>query len=253
MTATNARDPAMVDLLLKKGASVNERSKDGKTALHFSAKNIAGVHFFSPPRAAYTIATNLLRYGADLNILDSCNETPLSSRFVNYEAVEVLVEELAVMTFKQQPICDVNLGSLRRMNNSMSTSEIFADCLSELQRMNECKFWKDLTVADIFKTERDWKGLISLTTNEDFTWKFENEMASFRHYNTYLKHIFLEAVRRESILKCEMTKIRESGLQKKYRLPEEIVQMIVWLAYEDIFTDKLVPMPDKLVSTPRIV
>lgn len=232
MIASEIRDTALVNLLLKKGASIKERSNRGKTALHIAAQS-----------NSEDIVTILLRHGADMNAMDLNHKTALTSRFVDLRVVEVLLEELALMKSQEKFICEENFEFLTPRTLTV-WMRIFYDRLEELENMTKCHLTKELSVGDVIKSDRDWRKLMILINNEVFVSKFLVVIQYFPHYKTYLYHILFELARRRSIISWQEEKIRRSGFQAKYGLAAEIVQKISAFACEELFFDPLVPVLD---------
>ncbi|KAF8537052.1 ankyrin repeat-containing domain protein [Trichophaea hybrida] len=82
MVAVDAQDLSMVRFLLQKGANVNERGEDGRSALHDAVLG-------SPE-----IVRLLLEHGADIDARDYSTELPLYTAVLNNRAhsVQLLLE-----------------------------------------------------------------------------------------------------------------------------------------------------------------
>lgn len=67
------RNPAIVELLLQRGAKVRSRARDGETALHW----LVDVTANGTPEQVRAIAASLVEHGADLEAQDEGGRTPL--------------------------------------------------------------------------------------------------------------------------------------------------------------------------------
>lgn len=105
MLAIDANSKSIVELLLKAGHDVNEKSLyDEKTPLHQACE--------LPGRLEIVLL--LLKNGADLNRKDDSERTPLTyDPFCTDECKIIFVEELAKMKFENRPICSDNLAYIK--------------------------------------------------------------------------------------------------------------------------------------------
>lgn len=218
-----------LELLLKNGADVNRKSR-GDTALH-----MASLYDVLPGREK--IIFLLFEYGADINILDRSNKTPLQCATINEKIIFLhkkflnkytLLKELAKLKFEQRYICDENLEHLQQHKN---IRQHFENCLGELQRMKSLTIYNDISVYNILQMRHQQKKLIALTRNEDFVTAFEtlryNE--SFEYYGEELDHIFDNALD-----KCDVLLMEEKKLYSIFKssFPELIIRYIAYFSTE---------------------
>lgn len=220
------RNPPMVEVLLKNGANVNQIGKYGETALHTATLDCI---YITPEDKEILLL--LIKYGADVNISDFDGRTPLKDASKGYE--EIMVKELARLTFENQLICLKNLKHLRR---NMELGKVFNDCLYELCKMKDLKFYHDISLYDILKMQKQRKKLTFLTRNKDVCAAYvklsEYYETFFGHY-FHLGDIFNEALKRKNILESEEEKLK--SVFKDYKLPELVIRKVAYLVHEDLF------------------
>lgn len=202
----------MVDLLLKKGARINEKMGKGQTVLYYGLKKIN-------PEVLQT----LFEWGADINILDYTRKS-LFSNFYDKECWRVIAKHLAKLKFDNKFICNANLACMREKELSKPIDR----CMKELQSMKDHLVFNNISLYEILKMPIPRKRMISLSKNEDFVAAFESnwDRQSFKYYGHDLDMIFREAVEKKNMLESEMKKIYESGLNIKFRLPSKIIEEI---------------------------
>lgn len=97
--AAELEDPsAMINLLMERGANIHKTSTAGATALH------AACEFFNEKAIR-----SLLENGADLNLTDENEETPLAYMFYgnyvsNFDAAKAIIEEIVKMELENRPV-----------------------------------------------------------------------------------------------------------------------------------------------------
>lgn len=213
---------SIAKLFLKLGAKVNEKSNDLKTVI-FDYAN-------------WRMLQILLEHGADLNVMDKNNDTPLTcaesggSKFV-------MVQEIAKMKFAKQNINSKNLEFIKR-NPKIHSS--YRNFLKELKKMENFKLYNGLSFYDILQMRNHIKQLALLTKNEDFVSAFQssNYSKKFPYYEEDLRRTFTEAQERENAVEAEQKNIYESGLQKEFSLPPEIMKIIVDFATDYLYYEK---------------
>lgn len=212
----------MIQILVNKGAraQINERLNEGKTALHLACED------------AYTWEDRihaLFTYGADPNIFDDYGDTPLMVQ-KSFDIEEVMIKELAIYKFLGRSICDENLEYLLEEDSII----LFEDCLQELQRMKNHKFYKSFTLFDVLQCRAQCKKLTFLSKNPDFVAAFNSvwKRESFKHYCKCLDIIFNDAVENRDALKLEENKLYT--IFKKY-LPELVIHKLAYFVNEDLF------------------
>lgn len=223
VTNYSDKEEAMVKLLLKNGAHINEKSKEGKTALHGASNNCAEPEVLVP---------FLLELGADVNILDDYGETPFTVA-EDFEVKVIFVKELAKLKFENQFICDRNLEYLEQNENLIG---IFQNCLEELSRMKNHKIYNNFSLYDIFKMRKQNRRLVFMTKNEEFVEAFRLlwNRQLFQCYGKYLDGIFEKALGKGNILLTEEKKLRSV---LKNILPDLIIHRVAYFANENLFFD----------------
>ncbi|KAF8253117.1 ankyrin [Wilcoxina mikolae CBS 423.85] len=93
MFAVDTDKPSMVHCLLQRGANVNNRREDGKTALHFAVLRSSEV------------VRLLLEHGADIDARDYCGKSPLYTavHFNRTHTVRLLLESGASLGVGDMP------------------------------------------------------------------------------------------------------------------------------------------------------
>lgn len=223
----------MVKLFLKKGAKVNERCNNLETVLFDYAGKI--------------ILKVLLEHGADLNVLDKNNETPLTHAS-DGETKYIMVQEIAKMKFAKQTI---NSKNSKFIKNNPKIYKTFVDFLKELKDMKKTKVYNSLSFYDILRMRSSIKKLVLLTKNEDFVSAFKSSKYSkyFPYYEEDLRRIFEEAVERRDAVEAEKKNIYESGLAKSFSLPPEIMDIIVDFATDYLYYERGWPRTTEPDST----
>lgn len=178
----------MVKFLINKGVHVNERNEcDGSTVLHEACD--------SKTRRSARFIHLLFKYGVDPNILDYFGKVPINYS-KSYEVSKTIVIELAKMKFDDQWICSKNLKYLDSMECSLKKT--FEDCLKELERMRDCKFYNNISLFFILSSHyrRTNTLLISLTKDKDLVMAFKSgwNRRSFKYYGKELDDIFKDAL-----------------------------------------------------------
>lgn len=218
---------SLIKMFLKNGLQINERFWKGKTALHEVCY----------PYWDYEVRI-LFKYGADLNIMNDDGNTPLmiiAAHVLHDETriKEALAKELAKLKFDGKFICSENLKWLQEHINFRKNVD---DCLEELQRMKDTKFYNNYTLYSIIKLKKYLKKLTFLAKNEDFVLAFESSKKCNLsiHYQEDLDEIFNDALERKNILQADEKKMY---LIFKELLPELVISKVVYYLNEDLFTD----------------
>lgn len=213
-----ADDPAMLKLLLKKGARVNDRDDSGRTALYGTS---------------FEVLPLLLRLGADINVQDNDGLTPFT--FEPYlDKEEIFVKHLAQLKFENQFISAENL---KHLDERQDLRKLFEECLGELQRMKDHKLYTGFSLYDVLHTHQRPKKLISLTKNENFVEKFNClDLESFQYYGDDLDDNFRQVTKRRDIIETE--KMAEMGKLYpifKNHFPDLVLRKIVYYETEHLY------------------
>lgn len=206
----------MVEMLLEKGAKVNEKMGYlGETALHKAYRYGRIDHDTQ-------ILRLLLKYGADGNILDNRGITPLTDPRIISSFKKLIIQELVLRNFEGQVICSENLEYLRA-HRELQT--LFDDCSEELQEMKSAEFYSGYSLYDILKMERQPSKLIPLIRNEDLVvaLNLSWNRKMFDHYGDRLDDIVKEALRKRDIFLTKEEK-RHSVLEDDF--PELIIPRV---------------------------
>lgn len=230
----------LVKLFLAHGAKINElnyqQSVRGTgvrgTALHAACERDKST--YNDRRMKDEIPIKIIRLliekGADLNIFDTNQKTPLMR--ANTAVLKLtVIQELAIMKFKNQHISDENLLYIQR---GKILQKKFDACLAELEKMQSYDFFHGWPLYYILNMRRNRKKLTLLTRNEEFVTAFRRcNRRSFKYYGKYLDEIFEEALERRDILMTEEKKLK--SVFKNYNLPELSVRQIAYYENEDLF------------------
>lgn len=220
---------SMTKLLVKNGAKsqINERLIYGKTALH----RVCEIQTSAYPSNLHL----LIKYGADPNILDDDGNTPLMLIFPKFSVVgckkleEAMIEELAIMKFKNNFICQENLEYIMK---EARLKKKFNECLAELKKMKDYKFYNQITLYDFIKSRNNVKKLISLISNEKFVTEFQSSWnrKSYKHYGKLVDNIFEDIKEAKEIL---LNEEKHLWLIFKDYLPELVISNLAYVAHED--------------------
>lgn len=218
-SAVSKFDESIVELLLKKGARVNDITNHGRTPLHYACQF---------PRKPEIISI-LLEHGADVNVLDNRGKTPLTS-VLRHDIQEILVKELAKSRF-DNTICTQNMEFLQQQDVLRRTYERFSN---ELQRMKDLRFYNSFSLYDVLRMRMQRKRLTYLTKNEEFVAGFHScrNRGMLENYGHELDVIFQRTLERRDILLAEEKKFR--SIFKNY-LPDLAICNIAYFANEYLF------------------
>lgn len=212
----------MIKLFLNRGAKVNERTRNRRTVLFDAISD--------------RVDRILLECGADVNVLDNDGNTPLTFT-CDYLKKVLLVEEIAKLKFDDQEIHSKNLSWIEE---SPKLQNIFTECLKELQKMKDSKFYNDVSFYDVFVMKKQIKRLALLTKRKDFTSSFKSSKYTrkFPHYGENLRSIFEEAENRKDAVKSAEKKIYESSIDKAFSLPPKVMKLIVDSATNYLYSER---------------
>lgn len=213
---------SIVELLLKNGANVNEKSDfSGMTPLHCVSDYL---------KPLGNLLFTLLDYGADVNALNNNLNTPLTAAN-RIDTKHILTQEMAKLKFMGHTICSINLNYLQQNED---LQKIFNDCLKELERMKNCKFYNNFTLFDILQMGRQrMKKLTMLTKNENFVDAFHSAKESVKFYVRDLDVTFGKAVEKRDTLVLEERKLK--SIFKSLNLPDLIVKKLAYFENEHLF------------------
>lgn len=219
----------IVRLLLKNGADVNERTENGRTALHDACLN-----------GSLEAVTLLLKHGADVNIVDNDGLTPpitglrIVPKTLKLSAMIVFafLKDLAVKNFNSLPICDENLELLTEDNMQIC----FEKMLAELKSMKNSEVYNGLTLYDLLLLRHDCKKLFSIVKNENFIAAFESswDRCSFKIYGSDVHAVVQDAIELKETLKFEEKKLH--SVLKDF-LPELVTRKLSFYANEHLFSE----------------
>lgn len=205
-----------VKLLLKKGAKINEKGWMDQTEL-FRAQSRMVIHI-------------LLENGADVNVVDEFGDSPLKV-IPHTDRKHMIIKELAKLKFDNQKIHPKILEHLAENSN---LKFFFDCCLEELLSMKDFEFFEGLSLSDILMLKNQPKKLALIAKNEDFISTFDFSKY-FITYGRDLCRILKKAEDIRDAVEIEEEKIYESGLDKKFFLPPEIMDIIVEFATDHLY------------------
>lgn len=202
----------MIELFIKKGVPVDEKSFKGRSALH-AACGIVNPH----------CAKVLFEHNADVNILDSDGKTPFEY-VVNARVQALMIREFAILSFESKTICDENLYYLL-IDESIRNG--FKNCSEELEKMKDVKFYSNYSLLDVLQMRRNRKKLTRLVRNVDFVEAFKSGWSreTFKNYASDLDIIILEAEERKTNWISEEKKLL--SIFKDF-LPELVIRKLAF-------------------------
>lgn len=230
----------MLKLFLRKGAKINQVVFNGMTALHIAVR-------FNLMR----IINLLLRYGADMNILDGKGKTALTCAKQESNGW-ILFREMSKLMAANKPVCKENLNF---MHDGLFHRKYFNDCLAEAQVMKDYKLTDDFSMLDILDSGKR-KKLITLITNEEFVENFwlgikktgkvklievrfalkknHRKKKIFEHHISDLERVFKEAKENGDIIESEYKKLYSVF---KNHLPDLVIRKIAYFLNEDLYNE----------------
>lgn len=208
------------ELLIEKGAKINEKSHDG----------FAPIHRIQTPK----MLCLLLKHGADVNSVTKAGYSALGCCSEPKTRI-IFVKLLARMRFEDQFICNENLEDLRESRDSQ---QLFENCLVELKKLNDYEIENGLSLYQILRMQTQKKKLMLLTKNKSFIKKFKScwNRTDFEYYSQDLDNIFQEAVKSRNFLLSEEKKMYSIF---KDNLPDLVTRKIAFFANEDLFLNSL--------------
>ena len=216
--------PASLDLLLKRGARVNETTNTGLTALHVACENQLA-----------EVTAVLLAFGANLNACNQKGKTPfelLPNSPSSEATARVIIREAVKREALGQSLCE----GYKQMAQSCETYSRFEqECRKEIKRMRSQKIdTEDSAISFFYIFSTDEEKLTALARNETIVTAFESSgyMSLFRIYASELTTKFEPAIKRANFL---MSVEDYLGDVLGDTLPPPIVQEIAaYIKYGDI-------------------
>lgn len=211
--AVECCDETMVNLLLKNGARINDRTF-GLTVLEKACEmNRSEIIYI------------LLKYGADLDTWYDLDEK-VSVNFA---------KELAKLIFEDQPVSSKNLEYMQYKHNK-SLYEIFKNCERELKRMKNHDIHDGISMYDIFKMRQNDKRYILLLKNQVLVDELSlpRHLKKYHFYGEEINNNFQNTLEKTKILQFQEKIIYKSGLNKKFSLSHEVIEMIAYFANENL-------------------
>lgn len=158
-------DLSLVRFFCALGGDVNAKDDEG-TALHVacSTNNLKLISF-------------LIRRGADLNVEDRNEKTPLLKldprRNGFSKCLGVMINELSRLSFESLPVPQKDMAFIRRYQKSQ---EYFEECLSEIDRMKNDKIYKFYSYHSVLNKTISVRKLAFLAKNERISrgWPYHN-------------------------------------------------------------------------------
>lgn len=147
-----------------------------------------------------------MEYGADINILNKDRLTPLTIFKRRPEIDQILIKNLATLSFEGKPICKENSDYIKKKEK---LKNFFENCLNELKIMKNQIFYNSYSLYDILKMKKKKKTLIVLTKNEDFVakFKFSCQQKLIRYYGEDLESIMNVTLKKRDFLLTEEKKL----------------------------------------------
>lgn len=213
----------MIRMLVEKGLQINEKTYQGKTALHKACE----MHLELNPHSVNV----LLAFGADANIKDDDGMTPLM--YTKWPSVvsKAMIQKLAKMKFENLFICPENLECLEKFEGA---KEHFEECLEELRKMQNHQIYGNLSLYEILQAHRHPKRLIFLAKNKNFVAKFNFgwDRNLYHVYVYQLEQNFMNILQYKDSL---VEKEKELYSVLKDYLPELVLSEIAYYMIEDFF------------------
>lgn len=227
-------DLKIVELLLKSGAKISQISpSNGVTALHIVCTRDRSYSILEKEEICTQCLRIMLKYGADLNVLDHRGATPLQGNLEVNGSIKIrkkLIKELAKLKFENRYICQENLKCLQQNEKDL---KYFKNCLNELQKMKDTHVQNGLTLYDILTMENRFNKLISLAKNRNLVESYEifKIRCLFPYFIEDLDYIVEKPLKIRSILQLEEKKLYP--IFKDY-LPELVIEKIVHFSTEEL-------------------
>lgn len=190
--AVNFNQKNTVEFLLSNGADINAKNRSEGTALH-----VACLRHFKE------MIDLLISRGADINAEAANGMTPFSvltdsepngdGYLASYrfrQCVILMVKEFSKLCFENIKICDRDMRLILE-----KAPEHFAKCKAELEQMASTNFYGSHSFYSILRKSLKIQNLAHLTKNEELASKFKANLHRFLYYQNDLKLIWEEAVR----------------------------------------------------------
>lgn len=175
----------LVEMLISTGADVNSKQgMGGRTALHVACE------FHNE----FMIKV-LISHGANVTAKDIVGNTPFSllrSLDGNYQnCFQTVIKEITKLIFENSLVVERDIYLIE---SRLDTQEHLENCLTELNKMANTKFYASHTLYSVLKMSKNIKKLAHLLKNKEFIAKFEENL-SLSYYKNDLIQIFEKAIK----------------------------------------------------------
>lgn len=182
--AAETNNVPMADYLLSNGAEVNAKATGGITALHLSC--------FRNDKKMIDL---LIQRGADVTVKTKSGETPLSLLKISLEKYEeciiAIVKQFAVLVFENNSISDKDMNLMKK---NLTTYKHFENCKIELKQMTSIKINGTHSFYSIMKSSNDLKQLSFLIKETEFISNFRKNLSRLSYYKNELEIILEKAM-----------------------------------------------------------
>lgn len=185
--AVDGIDKNLVEILVKRGADVNEKYSQHVRPLHVECGRYA----------SKDIITILIKTGAEISPENQFGNTPfsfLSSLLIGHDQIEVckfiFIKKFAQRYFRGVEVSRKDMGLVQANPESR---EKFEKCLAELTEMkNTIQFYGSCTYYFVFLKKLLNPKIVKIVNNENFFSKFSTGLSKFQHYSDDLIKVFQE-------------------------------------------------------------
>lgn len=169
---------SLIELLLKHGADINAKNKDGRTPLHEACVyDLDGT------------VRILLQRGADIDVEDKNGKTALALLMpeddnINIFSLKEIIKEIAYKKFLKK---DVSEKHFLLINSNPVATKHLKNCFSELSTLKTILFYENFTLFQILVLTKNIKKLSNLTRNTKLLSALQ---ASIRHTENELENFY---------------------------------------------------------------